>query len=48
MCVLNDGRIEKWWQEPGINNNGEDDDPYIETTPENMIAYLEADNQPPY
>jgi peroxiredoxin len=42
MCVINDGRIEKWWQEPGINNEGTDDDPYVNTTPENMIAYLEA------
>ena len=40
MCVINDGRIEKWWQEPGINNNGEDDDPYMATP--KMIAYLEA------
>ena len=27
MAVVNDGVIEKWWQEPGINNDGEDDDP---------------------
>jgi peroxiredoxin len=40
MAVINDGVIEKWWQEPGINNDGVDDDPYIETTPENMLAYL--------
>jgi peroxiredoxin len=44
MCVINDGVIERWWQEPGINNDGEDDDPYVETTPENMLAYLEATN----
>ena len=42
MAVINDGVIEKWWQEPGINNNGEDDDPYIETTPENCYTYLES------
>ena len=42
MCVINDGVIEKWWQEPGINNDGQDDDPYEQTTPENMIAYLES------
>ena len=42
MAVINDGVIEKWWQEPGINNNGEDDDPYIETTPENCCSYLES------
>jgi thioredoxin-dependent peroxiredoxin len=29
-----DGVVEKWWQEPGINNDGTDEDPYGETTPE--------------
>ena len=42
MAVINDGVVEKWWQEPGINNEGTDDDPYVETTPENMIAYLQG------
>ena len=42
MTVINDNTIEKWWQEPGINNEGTDDDPYIESTPENMIKYLES------
>ena len=42
MCVIKDGVIEKWWQEPGINNDGLDDDPYIETTPENMMSYLQS------
>ena len=41
MTVINDNTIEKWWQEPGINNEGTDDDPYVESTPENMIRYLE-------
>tara|TARA_B100000900_G_scaffold395455_1_gene393867 strand:- start:194 stop:739 length:546 start_codon:yes stop_codon:yes gene_type:complete len=40
MAIINDGIVEKWWQEPGINNSGSDDDPYIETTPENIISYL--------
>ena len=40
MAIINDGVVEKWWQEPGINNTGSDDDPYIETTPENTISYL--------
>ena len=40
MCILNDGVVEKWWQEPGINNEGSDDDPYEQTTPENCVAYL--------
>ena len=40
MAIINDGVVEKWWQEPGINNSGSDDDPYVETTPENSISYL--------
>ena len=28
MAVVNDGVIEYWWQEPGINNEGEDDEPH--------------------
>ena len=40
MAVINNGVVEKWWQEPGINNSGFDDDPYVETTPENTIKYL--------
>jgi peroxiredoxin len=40
MAIINDGIVEKWWQEPGINNTGSDDDPYVETTPENAINYL--------
>ena len=42
MAVIDNGVVEKWWQEPGINNEGADDDPYVETTPENMIAYLQG------
>ena len=40
MAVINDGVVEKWWQEPGINNDGDDDDPYVETTPDNCVGYL--------
>ncbi len=40
MAIINNGIVEKWWQEPGINNDGSDDDPYIETTPDNCIKYL--------
>ena len=40
MAIIKDCIIEKWWQEPGINNTGSDKDPYIETTPENCIQYL--------
>ena len=40
MCVINDGVVEQWWQEPGINNEGTDDDPYEQSTPERCISYL--------
>ena len=40
MAVINDGVVEKWWQEPGINNDGDDNDPYVETTPDNCVGYL--------
>ena len=43
MAIINDGVVEKWWQEPGINNDGADDDPYIESTPQNCIDFLEKD-----
>jgi len=42
MAVINDGVIEQWWQEPGINNEGSDDDPYEQSTPENCMEYLGA------
>jgi thioredoxin-dependent peroxiredoxin len=38
--VVNDGVIEKWFEEPGINDTGTDDDPYGETDPERVLAYL--------
>ena len=40
MCIVNDGVIEHWWQEPGINNDGQDDDPYEQSTPKNCLDYL--------
>ena len=40
MAIINDGFVEKWWQEPGINNEGIDNDPYIESTPEKCLEYL--------
>ena len=41
MAIVNNGIVEKWWQEQGINNEGSDDDPYVETTPENCLQYLD-------
>jgi peroxiredoxin len=39
-AIINDGVVEKWWQEDGMNNDGSDPDPYAQTTPENCIEYL--------
>jgi len=39
-AIINDGVVEKWWQEDGMNNEGSDPDPYNQTTPENCIEYL--------
>ncbi|MGE4063454.1 MAG: peroxiredoxin [Rhodospirillaceae bacterium] len=44
--VVNDGVIEKWFEEPGINDTGEDDDPYEATDPDTMIDYLKTAAQP--
>jgi len=41
-AIINDCVIEKWWQEPDINDLGEDQDPYFESTPENCLDYLKS------
>jgi peroxiredoxin len=40
--VVNDGVIEKWFEEPGINDQGVDADPYEVTDPDTMLAYLQS------
>ena len=40
-AVVKDGTVEAWFQEPGINNTGSDEDPYGETSPESVMAYLQ-------
>ena len=43
-AVITDGVVEKWFEEPGINDCGEDDDPYGETDPNKVLEYLESVN----
>lgn len=43
--VVKDGTIEKFFEEPGRCDNGADD-PYGETSPENVMAYLERQLSP--
>ena len=38
-CVVSNGQIEKWFVEPGMEDNCEDD-PYGETSPENILDWL--------
>ena len=38
-CVVNNGLIEKWFIEPGMEDNCESD-PYGETSPENILDWL--------
>lgn len=41
-AIVNDGVIEAWFEEPGrCDNHGED--PYGESSPENLMKYLEAE-----
>ena len=40
--VIDGGVIEAWFEEPGINDTGADDDPYVESTPDKVVAWLKA------
>ena len=40
--VVDDNKVIAWFQEPGINDTGADDDPYGEAAPEKVLAALEA------
>ena len=38
--IVNNGKIEAWFEEPGFRHDAEDD-PYGETSPENIMKYLD-------
>jgi len=40
--VVDDGRIVAWFEEPGINDEGADDDPYGESAPDKVLDWLKA------
>ncbi|MEA3390005.1 peroxiredoxin [Sphingobium sp. CCH11-B1] len=44
--VVDDNRIVAWFEEPGLNDAGEDDDPYGETRPEPVLEWLMANPRP--
>ncbi|MET0241642.1 MAG: peroxiredoxin [Sphingobium sp.] len=41
--VVDDGVVTAWFEEPGINDTGLDDDPYGASAPEPVLAWLNAD-----
>lgn len=40
--VVDDGIIKGWFEEPGINDEGLDDDPYGETAPERVLGWVQS------
>jgi peroxiredoxin len=40
VMVVEDGVIEAWFEEPGINDAGADEDPYTVTNPDVVLDYL--------
>ena len=43
--IVQDGEIVAWFEEPGINDDGSDEDPYTESTPENLLDWLRANRE---
>lgn len=41
-AVVDDGIISAWFEEPGINDAGTDSDPYEQSTPENILSWLQG------
>jgi len=40
--VVENGKVEKFFEEPGFNQTGDDNDPYGETSPEAVLEYLKS------
>lgn len=43
--VAEDNTITHWYEEPGINDTGADQDPYGETAPEKLLVELKAEQK---
>lgn len=39
-AIIKDNQVAAWFEEPGINDAGIDEDPYGESSPENVLAAL--------
>ena len=42
LVVTEDGEVQEFFEEPGINNESADDDPYTVSSPEHMISFLQV------
>ena len=40
--VVDDGKVVAWFEEPGINDDGSDADPYGESAPDKVLEWLKA------
>jgi peroxiredoxin len=40
--VVDDGVVTGWFEEPGINDEGADEDPYGESAPDKVLTWLKA------
>jgi peroxiredoxin len=43
--IVEDNVVTHWFEEPGINDTGEDNDPYGETAPEKLLDALEVEQR---
>ena len=41
-AIINDGSVEEFFEEPGLNNMSLDEDPYTVSSPEDVLSYLET------
>lgn len=41
-AVIDDGVVQAMFVEPGINDDGSDDDPYSASKPENVLAWMQT------
>jgi peroxiredoxin len=44
--VVDNGKVAAWFEEPGINDNVSDSDPYGESSPEKILEWVTANPKP--
>jgi peroxiredoxin len=45
--LVEDNKVTRWHEEPGINDEGTDEDPYGETAPDKLLAGMKAEQKEP-